>query len=87
MFKYVGVSRMPNGEMTVRYTNDPMRTKVLARGGHTDIHFIELLEPANKNDCVETLADYCQGAEDLDSEILDVVLEEAAALGVSLESY
>lgn len=83
-FKFVGVSRRPNGELQVRYANDANRVKVLARCGDTDIHFIELLDAGSKMDCVDALMDYCESAEDLDGEFLAVVAEEAEALGFDL---
>ena len=41
LFTVVGVSTL-NGETKVRFANDIMRVKVLAKHGHTDIRLIEL---------------------------------------------
>ena len=46
-FTHAGVSRL-KGEFKVRFCNDALRVKVLAKNGHTDIDIIELREPMNK---------------------------------------
>jgi len=46
-FTHTGVSTL-NGETKIRYANDAMRVKVLAKGGHTDIDLIELPEAMTK---------------------------------------
>lgn len=49
LFTVVGVSRL-DGEFKVRFANDVMRVKVLAKAGHEDINLIELEEPMTKLD-------------------------------------
>lgn len=46
-FKVFGVSKL-NGEYKVRFANDIMRIKVLAKHGHEDIRLAELDEPVAK---------------------------------------
>lgn len=53
-FKYVGISKL-NGVYSVRYANNKGRKTVLARNGHTDIRFIELLQPEREEDAVDAL--------------------------------
>lgn len=53
-FTHAGVSRL-NGTFKVRFANDAMRVKVLAKGGHTDIDLIELKHPMTKEDAVAFL--------------------------------
>lgn len=85
MFKFVGVSRHPNGELKVRFANDAGRVKVLARNGHTDIHFIEMEQPEHKMDCIDALMDWAEdNADTIDGEVLSVVAEEAEAAGFDL---
>ena len=62
LFTVVGTSKL-NGEMKVRFANDVMRVKVLAKHGHTDINLIELDTPMTKLDAVKVLqsADEFQG--------------------------
>lgn len=53
-FSHAGVSRL-KGEFKVRFANDGMRVKVLAKNGHSDIDIIELKEPMTKEDAVNYL--------------------------------
>ena len=53
-FSHAGVSKL-NGEFKVRFANDALRVKVLAKNGHTDIDIIELKHPMTKEDAVAYL--------------------------------
>ena len=53
-FTHAGVSRQ-NGEFKVRFANDALRVKVLAKNGHKDIDIIELKHPMTKEDAVAFL--------------------------------
>jgi len=53
-FTHAGVSKQ-NGEFKVRFCNDALRIKVLAKNGHKDIDIIELREPMEKADAVAYL--------------------------------
>lgn len=53
-FTHAGVSRL-NGAFKVRFANDALRVKVLAKGGHTDIDLIELKHPMTKEDAIAYL--------------------------------
>jgi hypothetical protein len=55
LFNVVGVSKL-NGEYKVRFANDVMRVKVLAKHGHEDIRLAELEQPTSKYDAVKQLA-------------------------------
>lgn len=84
-FKFVGVSRHPNGELKVRYANDASRVRVLERNGHTDIHFIEMDEADVKIECVDALMDWAEDSADtIDGDVLAVVAEEAEAMGFDI---
>ena len=48
-FTVAGVSKL-DGEFKVRFANDVMRVKVLAKNGHEDINLIELEQPMSKLD-------------------------------------
>jgi hypothetical protein len=78
-YQYVGVSRHPNGEMAVRYTNDRNRARVLERNGHTEILFLEMDMAERVEDCVSALMDYVETNERMD--LLDVVRDEAERVG------
>jgi hypothetical protein len=54
LFTVVGTSTL-NGETKVRFANDVMRVKVLAKHGHTDINLIELDTPMSKLEAVKIL--------------------------------
>lgn len=53
-FTHAGVSRH-NGEFKVRFANDALRVKVLAKNGHKDIDIVELKVPMSKEDAVAYL--------------------------------
>ena len=53
-FTHAGVSKL-DGEFKVRFCNDQMRVKVLAKNGHTDIDIVELKTPMTKEDAVAYL--------------------------------
>jgi hypothetical protein len=53
-FSHAGVSKL-NGEFKVRFCNDAMRVKVLAKNGHTGIDIVELKHPMTKVEIVEYL--------------------------------
>lgn len=53
-FTHAGVSRL-NGEFKVRFCNDALRVKVLAKNGHKDIDIVELKHPMSKEDAVAYL--------------------------------
>lgn len=53
-YSHAGVSRL-NGEFKVRFCNDALRVKVLAKNGHKDIDIVELRHPMSKEDAVAFL--------------------------------
>ena len=54
MFKVFGVSKL-NGEYKVRFANDIMRIKVLAKHGHEDIRLCELDTECTKYEGIKQL--------------------------------
>ena len=54
LYSHAGVSKL-NGEFKVRFANDALRVKVLAKNGHKDIDIIELKNPMTKEDAVAYL--------------------------------
>ncbi len=52
LFTVAGVSTL-DGEMKVRFANDILRLKVLAKHGHEDITLVELENPMTKLDAVK----------------------------------
>jgi hypothetical protein len=55
-FKVFGVSKL-DGEFKVRFANDMMRIKVLAKHGHTDIELVEVSEPISKYEGIKMIKD------------------------------
>jgi hypothetical protein len=53
-YSHAGVSKL-NGEFKVRFCNDALRVKVLAKNGHKDIDIIELKTPMTKEAAVAYL--------------------------------
>jgi hypothetical protein len=53
-FSHAGVSKQ-DGEFKVRFANDSLRVKVLAKNGHTDIDIVELKHPMTKLEAVAYL--------------------------------
>jgi hypothetical protein len=54
LFSHAGVSTL-NGETKVRFANDSLRVKVLAKNGHRDIDMVELKQPMTKEEAVAFL--------------------------------
>ena len=74
VFSHAGVSKL-NGEFKVRFANDALRVKVLAKNGHKDIDIVELKTPMTKEDAVAYLLsiDFANG-----NKSVQAALDEAA---------
>ena len=74
VFSHAGVSKL-NGEFKVRFANDALRVKVLAKNGHKDIDIVELKTPMTKEDAVAYLLsiDFANG-----NKVVQAALDEAA---------
>ncbi len=55
VFTVAGVSKL-NGDYKVRFANDSMRVKSLAKNGHEDIRLVELAEAMLKTDAAKFIA-------------------------------
>lgn len=53
-FSVAGISSL-NGEYKVRFANDLMRIKVLAKSGHEDIRLMDLEKPMSKLEAAQAL--------------------------------
>jgi hypothetical protein len=73
-FSHAGVSSL-NGEFKVRFANDALRVKVLAKNNHKNIDIVELKNPMTKEDAVAYLLsiDFDNG-----NKLVRAALEEAA---------
>jgi hypothetical protein len=54
LFNVIGISKLA-GEYKVRFANDIMRIKVLAKHGHEDIRLVELDTPLTKLEAVKLM--------------------------------
>jgi hypothetical protein len=71
LFKVAGISKL-NGEYKVRFANDIMRIKVLAKSGHEDIRLAELDTAMSKLDAAKAI----QGMEDFSDVIAQATIGE-----------
>ena len=80
-FTFVGVSEF-KGKVKVRYANSKSRVRVLTKNGHTNIFFVEMKHPEQKEDCVDALLN---GIDKLPNQAaVDAVHKEARELGFIL---
>jgi hypothetical protein len=77
MFKVFGVSKL-DGEYKVRFANDIMRTKVLAKHGHTDIELVELSEAVTKYEGIKTIQSLPEFGDAASQSAIAEYLEEKA---------
>ena len=71
LFKVAGISKL-NGEYKVRFANDIMRIKVLAKSGHEDIRLAELDTAMSKLDA----AKHIQAMDDFSDVIAQATIGE-----------
>jgi len=71
LFTVAGISKL-NGEYKVRFANDIMRIKVLAKSGHEDIRLAELDTAMSKLDAAKAI----QGMEDFSDVIAQATIGE-----------
>lgn len=81
-YKFVGVSRNPDGVLAVRYANDAGRARHLQRVGHTEVLFLEMEQAERVEELMDAMMDYVELNERLD--LLDVVREEAGRVGFAV---
>ena len=84
LFTVAGTSSLPAGGTKVRYANDTMRVKVLAKGGHENIDLIELPTAMTKEEVVAYLIkiDFANG----DAVKQEAINAEAAKRKVGVET-
>ena len=70
LYSHAGVSRL-NGDFKVRFANDALRVKILAKNGHKDIDIVELKNPMSKEDAVAYLIsiDFANGNKEVQAAI------------------
>lgn len=77
-YTHAGVSRL-NGEFKVRFANDALRVKVLAKNGHTDIDIVELKHAMSKEDAIAFLMsiDFANGNAEVEQALEAEVLKRS----------
>ena len=60
-FSVTGVSTL-NGKTKIRFANDTMRIKILAKNGHTDVELVTLPHEMSKSEIAQHLASIGFGA-------------------------
>lgn len=77
-YTHAGVSRL-NGEFKVRFANDALRVKVLAKNGHTDIDIVELKHAMSKEDAIAFLMDinFANGNAEVEQALAAEILKRA----------
>ena len=76
-FKVFGTSKL-NSEYKVRFANDVMRIKVLAKHGHEDITLVELDAPVSKYEGIKQIALMSEFANASSQAAITEYLEEKA---------
>jgi hypothetical protein len=71
LFKVAGISKL-NGEYKVRFANDIMRIKVLAKSGHEDIRLAELDTAVSKLEAARLI----QGMDDFSDVVAQATIAE-----------
>jgi hypothetical protein len=92
-FTHAGVSSL-NGKFKVRWANDIMRIKILAKNGHKDIDIVELKHSMTKPEAVAYLLsiDFANGNKDVQAALevaagkYNVTVEQSAPVAKELEA-
>mgnify|MGYP006283510555 CR=1 FL=1 len=79
LYRFVGVSKGPNGRFAVRYTNDKNRERVLVKNGHSEVMFLEMEQPERVEECMDALLTYVE--QNLAFEYAEAVKAEAVRVG------
>lgn len=78
-FTHAGVSTL-DGVTKVRFANDALRVKVLAKNGHKDIDMVELKVPMSKEDAIAYLVSIDFATQNgKTNAVVQAALEEAVA--------
>jgi hypothetical protein len=79
-FTVVGVSTL-NGHTKIRFANDMMRIKILAKNGHSDVDLVELPTEMTKGEAVQHLMDtgFGEGRKDIQAAMAYVAKKNPTA--------
>jgi len=83
-FAVAGVSTL-DGKTKIRFANDAMRVKILAKNGHTDVDLIELPREMTKAEIVQHMVEVGFGAGQpaVEAAIKDLAKKNKVKLGAS----
>lgn len=79
-FAVVGVSTL-NGKTKIRFANDSMRVKILAKNGHTDVELINLPNEMTKSEIAQYLiqTDFAKGRANVADAVAYIAKKNPAA--------
>ena len=77
LFTVAGISKL-NGNYKVRFANDLMRIKVLAKSGHEDIRLMELDKAMTKYDAIKAISTMTEFADASAQSVISEYLTENA---------
>jgi hypothetical protein len=83
-FAVAGVSTL-DGKTKVRFANDTMRIKILAKNGHTDVELIDLPREMTKGEIAQHMhaVGFCADRADVVAAIKDLAKKNKVKLGAS----
>lgn len=84
-FAVAGVSTL-EGKTKIRFANDAMRVKILAKNGHTDVDLIELPREMTKAEIVQHMVEvgFGKGNAAVEAAIADLAKKNKVKLGSSV---
>lgn len=81
-YSVCGITKQPDGQYKVRWTNNIMRIKILNREGHTDIRLADLGREMTKYDGVIAIKSLPEFADATAQSVIAEYLEEKAPRNV-----
>jgi hypothetical protein len=86
-FAIAGVSTF-NGKTKIRFANDMMRIKILAKNGHTDMQLVDLPREMTKGEIVQYLVEtnFSKGDQAIEAAIADLAKKNKVAVKQSVKA-
>jgi len=83
-FSVAGVSTL-SGKTKIRFANDPMRIKILAKNGHTDVELVDLPREMTKGEIAQHLyeIDFANGRPAVVDAVADLAKKNKVKLAKS----
>jgi len=83
-FSVAGVSTL-SGKTKIRFANDSMRIKILAKNGHTDVELVDLPREMTKGEIAQYLyeTDFAKGQDAVIDAVSDLAKKNKVKLGAA----